>query len=141
MAIPHAQPGEVVYAGPLGPALAATKTSTLIKTKSVEVVHMVVPAGKEIKDHKAPGELLVQCVEGKIAFTAMGRLKILVLGRCSIWHLLKSIQSGHRRFVVLADDLAKPDRVDCLGAGAFCATYINQFCNHVRGSHGLASFF
>lgn len=81
MAIPHAQPGEVVYAGPLGPALAATKTSTLIKTKSVEVVHMVVPAGKEIKDHKAPGELLVQCVEGKIAFTAMGETKDLGSGQ------------------------------------------------------------
>lgn len=81
MPIPQAQPGEVVYAGPLGPALAASKTSTLIETKNVKVVHMVVLAGKEIKDHKASGEIVVQCIEGKIAFTAMGETRDLTSGQ------------------------------------------------------------
>jgi len=81
MAIPHAQPGEIVDVRPLGSALAGTKTSTLIKTTSVEVVRMVMPAGKVISDHKAPGEIIVQCLEGKIAFTAMGKTEELDAGQ------------------------------------------------------------
>ncbi len=48
MAIPHATPNQVVSVGPLGPDLAATKTSTLIKTERMQVIRLVVPAGKEI---------------------------------------------------------------------------------------------
>jgi len=61
--------------------LAEAKTSTLIKATNVEVVRMVMPAGKTISDHKAPGVILVQCLEGKIAFTAMGKTKELGAGQ------------------------------------------------------------
>jgi quercetin dioxygenase-like cupin family protein len=54
---------------PLGAALATTPTRTLVKTEALTVVRMVVPAGKEIPTHTAKGELIVQCLEGKIAFT------------------------------------------------------------------------
>lgn len=81
MAIPHAQPGEVVDVRPLGPALANTKTRTLFKTENVEVVRIVMPAGKEIADHKAPGEIIVQCLEGKITFTALGKTENLEAGQ------------------------------------------------------------
>jgi hypothetical protein len=37
VAIPHAQPGEVVDVRPLGAGLATAKTSTLLKTEKVEV--------------------------------------------------------------------------------------------------------
>ena len=73
MAIPHATPNQVVPVGPLGPDLAATKTSTLLKTEHMQVIRLVVPAGKEIPAHDAPGEITVQCVEGRVAFTAAGR--------------------------------------------------------------------
>lgn len=81
MAIPHAQPGEVVDVRPLGSALADTKTQTLFKTESIEVVRMVMPAGKEISEHEAPGEIIVQCLEGKIAFTALGKTEQLEAGQ------------------------------------------------------------
>jgi quercetin dioxygenase-like cupin family protein len=81
MAILHAQPGEVVDVRPLGSALAGAKTSTLIKSKSVEVVRMVMAAGKVISDHKAPGEIMVQCLEGKVAFTAMSKTVELAAGQ------------------------------------------------------------
>ena len=66
---------------PLGAALGDTKTTTLLKTKAVEVVRMVMAAGKEISEHKAPGEIIVQCVEGKIAFTANGKTQELEAGQ------------------------------------------------------------
>jgi quercetin dioxygenase-like cupin family protein len=70
MAIPHAQPGEVIDVRPLGPALAQTKTTTLVKTSTLEVIRLVVPAGKEVPTHRVAGEITVQCLEGRVAFTA-----------------------------------------------------------------------
>ncbi len=81
MSVPHANPGEVVDVRPLGAALATTPTRTLVKTEAVTVVRMVVPAGKEIPTHKAKGELIVQCLEGKIAFTACGQTHELTAGQ------------------------------------------------------------
>ncbi len=81
MAVPHAASNKVVSVGPLGPDLAATKTWTLIKTDHMQVIRLVVPAGKEIPAHDAPGEITVQCVEGRVAFTASGRTQELGPGQ------------------------------------------------------------
>ncbi len=71
MAIQHAKSGEVV-ALPLGVALATSETAALVKTNQIEVLRLVIPAGKEISTHKAPGPITVQCLEGRISFTAHG---------------------------------------------------------------------
>ena len=81
MAIPHAQPGEVIDVRPLGSALAAAKTGTLLKTEKVEIIRLVMAAGKVLKEHKAPGEITVHCLEGKIAFTALGQTHELMAGQ------------------------------------------------------------
>ena len=81
MAIPHAQPGDVVDVRPLRSALADTKTRTLFKTENVEAVRIVMPTGKEISEHKAPGEIIVQCLEGKVAFTTMEKTEELEAGQ------------------------------------------------------------
>ena len=81
MAIHHASPGEVVDVRPLGAALANAKTRTLFKTENVEIVRIVMPAGKEISEHEAPGEIIVQCLEGRIAFTALDKTEELEPGQ------------------------------------------------------------
>ena len=81
MAIPHAKPGEVVDVRPLGPALASAQTQALVRTDQVEVIRLVVPAGKEIEEHKAKGEITVQCLEGRVAFTAFGKTHNLEAGK------------------------------------------------------------
>ena len=70
MAITHAKPGEVIDVRPLGAALARSQTSTLLKTAHLEVIRLVVPAGKELPPHHVAGEITVQCLEGRVAFTA-----------------------------------------------------------------------
>ena len=80
MADPQANPAEVVDVRPLGAALATTGTATLVKAGAVTVVRLVVPAGKEIPTHAAKGELVVHCLEGKIAFTAGGTTHDLTAG-------------------------------------------------------------
>ena len=61
--------------------MSTTKTGTLLKTEKMEVVRIVMPSGKEISEHEAPGEIIVQCLEGKIAFTTMGRTAELEAGQ------------------------------------------------------------
>jgi quercetin dioxygenase-like cupin family protein len=68
MAIPHASPGQVIDIRPLGSRLSESITTTLIKTDRLEVIRLVVPAGKEIPPHKVDGEITVQCLEGRIEF-------------------------------------------------------------------------
>jgi len=81
MAIAHAAPGDVIDVRPLEQALVSTKTNTLLKTGKIEVVRLVMTAGKEIAEHKAPGEITVQCLEGRIAFTALGQTHELAAGQ------------------------------------------------------------
>ena len=68
MAIPHAKPAEVVDIRPLGADIQRLQTTTLIKTDLLKVIRLVLPAGKEVPPHSAPGEITVQCLEGKILF-------------------------------------------------------------------------
>src|SRR5262249_56052511 len=81
MAIPHAKPGEVVDVRPLGSALASAQTKTVVRAEQVEVIRLVVPAGKEIEEHKAKGEIVVHCLEGRVAFTAFGKTQNLEPGK------------------------------------------------------------
>ena len=106
MSIPHALPGEVVDVRPLGAALTTAATRTLVKTDSFDVIRMIVPAGKEIPTHKAKGELIVQCLEGKIAFTACGKTHELEAGQLLYLptgepHSLRGIEDGSLLLTVL----------------------------------------
>ena len=66
MAIPHAKPGTVIDVRPLGAAISNNSTATLVKTDTLEVIRIVMPAGKDIPRHDVPGEITVQCLEGNV---------------------------------------------------------------------------
>jgi quercetin dioxygenase-like cupin family protein len=81
MAIPHAKSGEVIDIRPLGEGLTRSVTTTLVKTDRLEIIRLVVPAGKEIPPHQVAGEITVLCLEGRIAFTAGGTTRELAAGQ------------------------------------------------------------
>ncbi|HCB57037.1 MAG TPA: hypothetical protein DEP82_03630 [Arthrobacter bacterium] len=81
MAIPHAKSGEVIDLRTMGEALAHAVTSTLVKTDRLEVIRLVVPAGKDIPPYQVAGEITVQCLEGRVAFTAGGTIRDLAAGQ------------------------------------------------------------
>ena len=81
MAIPHALPGQVIGVQPLGPRLAHEKTVALFKAQDLEVMRLVLPAGRSLPPHKVPGEITVQCIEGAIDVTADGRSHVLHAGQ------------------------------------------------------------
>jgi quercetin dioxygenase-like cupin family protein len=99
MAIPHAKPGEALDIRPLGAALARSITTTLVKTATLEVVRLVLPAGKEIPTHRVSGEITVQCLEGRVAFTAGDATQELAAGHLLYLsggepHALRSIEDA-----------------------------------------------
>lgn len=80
MAIPHATPGEVINVRPLGAALATTRTHALFKSGDLEVIRIVLRAGDEMPPHVVAGEITVQCIEGRIAFTCDAGVRQLAAG-------------------------------------------------------------
>ncbi len=72
MARHHAKPGEIVDLQTWAADLPREHTKAIVKTNEMELIRMVLPAGKGIPNHKVDGPITVQCVAGKIAFTAMG---------------------------------------------------------------------
>ena len=71
MAIPHANPGEVIrLLETEGPA--TDKSTTLIKTPRLEVIRLVLPAGKKIPPHSVSREVTVQCLSGQVIFESRG---------------------------------------------------------------------
>lgn len=80
MALAHAAPGEVIDVRPLSGAIPSSSTKTLIKTERLEVIRLVLPAGKVIPSHKVAGEITVQCLEGCVEFTTSRGPRIIESG-------------------------------------------------------------
>lgn len=81
MAIHHAVSAEIIDVRPLGERLKETRTRTLVKTDSLEIIRIVLPAGKLLPPHRVEGEITVQCLEGRIAFDADGTVHELSEGK------------------------------------------------------------
>jgi quercetin dioxygenase-like cupin family protein len=81
MAIPHARSGQVIDVRPLGPAFPGERTTALFKTDDLEVMRLVLPAGKSLPPHRVAGEITVQCIEGVIDVTLDGESRILDAGQ------------------------------------------------------------
>lgn len=81
MAIAHALPGQAVDVQPLGSSLATEKTTALFKSRDLEVMRLVLLAGKSLPPHKVPGEITVHCVEGALDVKAAGKSHVLRAGQ------------------------------------------------------------
>ena len=81
MAIHHASSGEVIDIRPLGSQFAQSVTSTLVKSDQMEVIRLMLPAGKEIPPHKVAGPITVQCLEGRVEFQTHGKWQSLEPGQ------------------------------------------------------------
>ncbi len=80
MAQLHASSGQVIHLTPYGPTLAQFKTTALLKANHLELVRIVLPAGRSLREHSTPGEITVLCLEGCIEFTSSSGLQVLQAG-------------------------------------------------------------
>jgi len=81
MAIPHAEPGDVIDVRPLGPALAGARSHALFKSNDLEVMRLVLRTGQGLPPHNVSGEITLQCLEGRVAFTCAAGLRELAAGQ------------------------------------------------------------
>lgn len=58
---------------PLGEKIRSATSSMVMKSAGLELIRLVIPAGREIPPHRAAGEITVQCIEGHVAFEHDGR--------------------------------------------------------------------
>lgn len=81
MAQSHAASGDVIDLQPLGAALPEHRTTALIKGRQLELVRIVLAAGKSLHWHSAPGEISVLCLEGRIELATPGATHALAPGQ------------------------------------------------------------
>ncbi len=82
MAIAHAVSGEVVdLLAPAGQPTTPDKTIAIFKAPDLEVMRLVLPAGKQVPDHSVPGSLTVQCLHGKVQLLTPGQTSTLAAGQ------------------------------------------------------------
>lgn len=81
MAIPHAASGQLIDVYPLVDKLTEARTVALFKTDELEVMRLIVPAGKTVPSHQVKGEITVQCLEGEFEFTAGGQTQLMTAGQ------------------------------------------------------------
>lgn len=68
MALQHATSGQAITLLP--PELDPTTFSAiaLTKTAQIELIRLVLPAGREMPEHHVKGDITVQCLAGELAF-------------------------------------------------------------------------
>ena len=81
MAISHANPGQPVDVRPFGSELPNARSTALFKSTELEVMRVVLPAGKSFPPHTVPGEVTIQCIEGIFEVTADHQTHTLQAGQ------------------------------------------------------------
>ena len=71
---------QVIDVRPLGVALTQSATGAVRKGNMLQLVRLVVPAGTDVPTHSAPGEITVQCLEGRVNFVSLGTSRELAQG-------------------------------------------------------------
>jgi quercetin dioxygenase-like cupin family protein len=66
MALPHAQPLDIIDVAPLGDQLRDTVSTSLIKTDRIQLLHMVLAAHQDQPQHHVDDECTIHCLEGDV---------------------------------------------------------------------------
>ena len=66
MALPHAGLLDIINVAPLGEALGQAVSTSLIKTSRVQLLHLVLPAHKDVPYHHVDDECTIHCLEGTV---------------------------------------------------------------------------
>ena len=99
MAITHAAPGQLVDVQPLGDQLSESRNVALFKSDELEVIRLVMPAGKSMPPHGVKGDIMIHCLEGAINLTAGGQTRQMMAGQL-LWleggvdHALEAVQDS-----------------------------------------------
>lgn|SRR5690606_2766564 len=65
MALPHAHPDDVVDLLPAPSSALVPVSVSLLRTANLQLLRLVLPAGHHMPEHCVPGELTIQCLQGR----------------------------------------------------------------------------
>jgi quercetin dioxygenase-like cupin family protein len=81
MALPHAQPLDVISVRPLGPDLGSAVSTSLLKTRRIQLLHLVLPARHDQPPHHVDDECTLHCLEGDVEVLMAGGTRRLGPGQ------------------------------------------------------------
>ena len=81
MAILHAHPGQAIDIHPLGADLPNARSTALFKSAELEVMRIILLAGKTVPPHGVPGEITLQALEGSIEISYDNTVQRLEAGQ------------------------------------------------------------
>lgn len=84
MAIAHAASGQLIDVQPLAGQFSEARTVALFKSTGLEVIRLVMPAGKTTPAHGIKSEVTVHCLEGVVELIAHGQTQRLTAGQL-VW--------------------------------------------------------
>lgn len=80
MALPHAAPLDVIDVRPLGDGLGSARSTSLIKTEQLQLLHLVLPARHDQPEHHVDAECSIHCLEGDVEVAMPGGVRRLAPG-------------------------------------------------------------
>ena len=81
MSLPHATSGDLINIAPLGDKFDAAVSHAFLKTEHIELMRLVLPAGKSMPEHWVEGEVTLQCLEGAFDLEAHGKRQTVQPGQ------------------------------------------------------------
>lgn len=81
MAISHAVSGQVIDLLAAAGPLTESRTAALFKSRSLEVMRLVLPEGKTVAPHAVKGDITVQCLAGDVNFFVSGEVHRMATGQ------------------------------------------------------------
>jgi quercetin dioxygenase-like cupin family protein len=86
MSISHALSGEAIDVKPHGSSLPEQRTVALFKSDQLEVIRLVLAAGKAMPTHRVAGEITIQCLEGELDVVSYDERTLLQSGQLLFLH-------------------------------------------------------
>ncbi len=112
MPMHRCEPGEVINLIRGKEGVPLDSSVSLAKTDAIEVIRMVLPSGKVVPTHTAPGEITVQCLSGRVRFEVGPQQMELIPGD---WLFLSAsqphaLQAQEESVVLLTRELSSARR-------------------------------
>ena len=80
MALPHAQPLDVISVRPLGPELRQAVSTSLLRTDQLQLLHLVLPLHQDLPQHWVDQTCVLHCLEGQVEVALPSGLRRLMAG-------------------------------------------------------------
>lgn len=109
MSLHHAASGELIDIRPLGDKLAQLASTALVRTATLEVMRLVLPANKSLPEHHVPSEITLLCIEGTVELQAHDKMQILQAGQMiylsgNVPHALRALENSSMLMTMLRND-------------------------------------